>query len=234
LLEGCCERPVSAFAVHDLIQRGFGMSLLRAHNIVVSLDGYATGEGQSREAGFGHAQQAFSEWFETLRLWRGLGPDGNLGPNEAIASAWGSAIGAEIMGRNKFRPTTGPWPDDGWPGWWADDAPFHTPCFVWTHYEREPMIVGDTTFYFVGGTPAEVLDLAKKAAGDLDVRLGGGPTTINAFLAAGLVDYLHVTQIPILLGRGVRLWDGLEGLHKQDTIESVIVPSGATHLFLSR
>jgi dihydrofolate reductase len=96
------------------------------------------------------------------------------------------------------------------------------------------MITGDTTFYFVGGTPAEVLELAKKAAGDLDVRLGGGPTTINSFLAAGLVDYLHVIQVPILLGRGVRLWDGLEGLHEQYSVEAVTVPSGATHLFFAR
>jgi dihydrofolate reductase len=210
------------------------MSKLRAHNIVVSLDGFATGEGQSREAGFGSAQDEFVEWFERLRIWRGLLPDGNLGPDEAIASAWGTAIGAEIMGRNKFRPTTGPWPDDGWPGWWGEEAPFHTPCFVLTHYEREPMVVGDTTFYFVSGTPAEVLKLAQDAAGDLDVRLGGGPTTIKEFLAAGLVDYLHVIQVPIVLGRGVRLWDGLGGLHEQYAIEAVTVPSGATHLFFTR
>ena len=78
------------------------------------------------------------------------------------------------MGRNKFRPTTGPWPEDGWGGWWGEDPPFHTPCFVMTHYEREPITAGDTTYHFVSGTPAEVLQLAQKAAGDLDVRLGGG------------------------------------------------------------
>jgi dihydrofolate reductase len=210
------------------------VSKLRVHNLVVSLDGFATGEGQSRDAGFGHAQQAFGEWFGKLRIWRGLEHDGNLGPDEAIASAWGTAIGAEIMGRNKFRPTTGPWPEDGWGGWWEDDAPFHTPCFVMTHYERKPLAVGDTTFYFVSGTPAEVLDQAQKAAGELDIRLGGGPTTINEFLQADLVDYLHVVLIPIVLGRGVRLWDGLEGLHECYTLETVTVPSGATHLFFTR
>lgn len=210
------------------------MSKLRAHNIVVSLDGYATGEGQSREAGFGSAQQEFMGWFEKLRIWRGTLSDGMLGPDEAIATAWGTAIGAEIMGRNKFRPTTGPWPEDGWGGWWEEEAPFHTPCFVWTHYEREPMTVGDTTFHFVSGSPAEVLELASQAAGDLDVRLGGGPTTIKEFLAAGLVDYLHVIQVPIVLGRGVRLWDGLEGLHERYSIETVTVPSGATHVFFTR
>jgi dihydrofolate reductase len=210
------------------------VSKLRVHNLVVSLDGFATGEGQSLEAAFGHAQPAFMEWFGKLRTWRGTHTDGMIGPDEAIASAWGTGIGAEIMGRNKFRPTTGPWPADGWRGWWGEDPPFHTPCFVWTHYEREPLAVGDTTFYFVSGTPAEVLSQAQQAAGDADIRLGGGPTTINEFLRADLVDYLHVVLVPIVLGRGVRLWDGLEGLQARYRLETVTVPSGATHLFFTR
>jgi dihydrofolate reductase len=210
------------------------MSKLRVHNFTVSLDGYATGENQSLDAAFGHAHQEFMDWFGKMRMWRGTMSDAMLGPEEAIASAWGTAIGAEIMGRNKFRPTTGPWPDDGWRGWWGEEPPFHTPVFVMTHYEHESMEVGDTTFHFVSGSPGEILHLAQVAAGDLDVRLGGGPTSVNQFLAAGLVDYLHVIQIPIVLGRGVRLWDGLGGLHKQYSVESVTVPSGATHLFFTR
>ena len=210
------------------------MSVLRVHNLVVSLDGYATGEGQSLDAAFGHAHQEFMEWFGKLRIWRGPLPDGKLGADEAIASAWGTAIGAEIMGRNKFRPTEGPWPDDGWRGWWGDEPPFHTPCFVWTHYPREPMVVGETTFHFVDGTPVEVLALATEAAGGLDVRLGGGPTTINEFLAADLVDYLHVVLVPIVLGKGVPLWTGLGGLHARFDAETVSVPSGVTHVFFTR
>jgi dihydrofolate reductase len=212
------------------------MSKLRVHNFVVSLDGYASGEGQSKEAAFGHAQREFLDWFRKLRIWRGAQPDGMLGPDEAIASAWGTAIGAEIMGRNKFRPTTGPWPEDGWPGWWVggEEPPFHTPCFVMTHWEREPIRAGETTFYFVNGSPAEVLQRAQEAAGGLDVRLGGGPTTINEFLAADLVDYLHVVLVPLVLGRGVPLWNGLAGLHERYAIETVTLPSGATHLFFSR
>ena len=212
------------------------MSKLRVHNFVVSLDGYASGEGQSKEAAFGHAQREFLDWFGKLRIWRGVQPDGMLGPDEAIASAWGTAIGAEIMGRNKFRPTTGPWPDGGWPGWWVggEEPPFHTPCFVMTHWEREPIKAGETTFYFVNGSPADVLQRAQEAAGGLDVRLGGGPTTINEFLAADLVDYLHVVLVPLVLGRGVPLWNGLAGLHERYALETVTVPSGATHLFFSR
>lgn len=211
------------------------MSRLRVHNFVVSLDGYATGHGQSIRAGFGDAQKEFLSWFERLRIWRGLEPDGTLGPDEALAAPWGSGIGAEIMGRNKFRPGTGPWPDDGWKGWWGEDQPpFGTPCFVLTHYERAPITVGDTTFYFIGGEPADILERARKEAGGLDIRLGGGPTTVNEFLAADLVDYLHVVIVPIILGRGVRLWDGLHGLHERYAVESVTVPSGATHLYFSR
>ena len=210
------------------------MSKLRVHNFVVSLDGYASGEGQSKEAAFGHAQREFLDWFGKLRIWRGGQADGMLGPDEAIASAWGTAIGAEIMGRNKFRPTTGPWPEDDWRGWWGEEPPFHTPCFVMTHWEREPIQAGETTFYFVNGSPADVLQRAQEAAGGLDVRLGGGPTTINEFLAADLVDYLHVVLVPLVLGRGIPLWNGLAGLHERYAIETVTVPSGATHLFFSR
>jgi dihydrofolate reductase len=210
------------------------MSRLRVHNFVVSLDGFATGDGQSKEAGFGHAQAEFINWFHRLRLWRGIQPEDMFGPDEAIAAAWGTGIGAEIMGRNKFRPTTGPWPTEGWGGWWTEETPFHTPCFVLTHWEREPLVVGDTTFHFVNAKPAEALRLAREAAGGLDVRLGGGPSTVNQFLAADLVDYLHIILVPILLGRGVRLWDGLAGLHERYAVESVTVPSGATHLFFTR
>jgi dihydrofolate reductase len=164
----------------------------------------------------------------------GLLPDGNFGPDEAIAAAWGAGIGAEIMGRNKFRPTEGPWPGDGWRGWWGEEPPFHTPCFVMTHYPRDPIIAGDTTFYFVSGTPQEVLARARAAAGGLDVRLGGGPTTVTEFLSADLVDYLHIVVVPIVIGHGVRLWEGLEGLHDRFEVETVSVPSGASHFFFSR
>lgn len=208
--------------------------MLRVHNFVVSLDGYSTGEGQPTDAAFGHAHHVLVDWFTKIRLWRGVQPDGNFGPDEAIAAGWGTAIGAEIMGRKKFRPVTGPWPQDDWPGWWGEEPPFHTPCFVLTHWDREPLTLGGTTFHFVNASPAEALKLAREAAAGLDVRLGGGPTTINEFLAAGLVDYLHVVLVPIVLGRGVRLWDGLEGLHDRYAVETVTVPSGVTHLFFTR
>jgi dihydrofolate reductase len=202
--------------------------------MLVTLDGYATGEGQHLGAAFGHAHEQFQEWFRRMRIWRGLQPDGKYGADEAIASAWGANIGAEIMGRNKFRPTSGPWPDDGWRGWWGEEPPFHTPCFVMTHHPRPPMVVGETTFHFVSGTPREVLDHAVAAANGHDVRLGGGPTTVNEFLAAELVDYLHIIVAPIVIGRGVRLWDGLEGMQRRFDVECVASPAGLVHWFFTK
>ncbi|MBA3530025.1 MAG: dihydrofolate reductase family protein, partial [Propionibacteriaceae bacterium] len=93
---------------------------------------------------------------------------------------------------------------------------------------------GGTVFHFVDTSPHEALDLARQAAGDRDVRIGGGPTTVRDFLAAGLIDILHVVQVPILLGRGVRLWDGLEGLEERFDVEVVSSPSGVAHLTFTR
>jgi dihydrofolate reductase len=209
------------------------MSKVRVHNFVVSLDGYSSGNGLTTQAPFGDAEEEFQRWFGRIRSWRPQ-QDGKLGIDEAVAAAWGTDIGAEIMGRNKFRPTSGPWPDDGWRGWWGDEPPFHTPCFVLTNHPREPIELVGTTFHFVSGTPAEVLALARQAAGGLDVRIGGGPTTVNEFLAADLVDYLHIVVVPVVLGGGVRLWDGLGGLHRRFHVESVTLPSGATHVVFTR
>jgi dihydrofolate reductase len=214
------------------------MSRLRVHNFVVTLDGYASGEDQSPQVAFGNAQAEFLPWFEKANIFRPAEESGaaSAAPsvNESIAAAWSRGIGADIMGRNMYRPTSGPWPQDGWRGWWGEEPPFGTPCFVLTHWDHEPLSVGRTTFHFVSGTPAEVLQRAKQAANGLDVRLGGGPTTVNEFLGAGLVDYLHVIQIPIVLGRGVRLWDGLESLHKRYAVESATMPNGTTHHFFTK
>ncbi len=115
------------------------------------------------------------------------------------------------------------------------NPPFHTPVFVLTRHPRPPVeMEGGTTFHFLDAPPAEALEAAREAAGGLDVRIGGGPTVVRDFLAAGLVDHLHVVVVPILLGRGVRLWDGLEGLEKDYAVETAPSPSGVTHLTLTR
>jgi dihydrofolate reductase len=213
------------------------MSLVRVHNFSISLDGFGTGEGQSLDAPFGHAGGKLMEWFMATRAFRGMhgGTGGGTGVDDSLASDWASGIGAEIMGRNKFGPQRGPWADDGWKGWWGDDPVFHTPVFVLTHHPRPSIeMKGGTTFHFIDATPAAALEMARDAAGGLDVRIGGGPSTVRQFLAADLVDHLHLAVVPIILGRGERLWDGLEGLEERFDVEAVNSPSGVTHLLLSR
>jgi dihydrofolate reductase len=207
------------------------------HNFAVSLDGFGTGEGQSLDAPFGHAGGRLLDWFFQTRTFREMHgePGGGTGVDEAVASTWGPGIGAEIMGRNKFGPQRGPWGDHEWTGWWGQNPPFHTPVFVLTHHLRPSIeMEGGTTFHFIDATPEEALRQAREAAGGLDVRIGGGPTTIREFLAADLIDHLHVVIAPIVLGRGERLWDGLAGLEERFDVQSVTTPSGVTHVTFTR
>ena len=209
------------------------MSSVRVHNLAVSLDGFATGEGQTLERPFGHAEGRLLEWFFGTRTFHQMHgePGGSTGVDDALASNWGPGVGAEIMGRNKFGPQRGPWEDEEWKGWWGDDPVFHTPVFVLTHYPRPALqMKGGTTFHFIDANPAEALQIAKEAADGLDVRIGGGPSTVRQFLAADLIDRLHVVIVPIVLGRGERLWDGLEGVEERFTVEAVTAPSGVTHV----
>ena len=204
------------------------MSLTRVHNLAISLDGFATGEPQSADAPFGHAGERLHEWMFATRFWGKT--TGSVGADNAFAERHEHGIGAEIMGANKFGPPG--WQDDpDWKGWWGANPPFHSPTFVLTHRPRPPIeMEGGTTFHFLEASPADALQVAREAAGDLDVRIGGGPTVVREFAAAGLVDFMHLVQVPIVLGRGVRVWDGLEALENGYDIEAVSTPSGVTHM----
>jgi dihydrofolate reductase len=217
------------------------VSLVRVHNFTISLDGFGAGEGQRLDAPFGHAGHRLMEWFFGTRTFRAMTgePGGSLGVDESFASNWGPGIGAEIMGRNKFSASRGPWSaigtDDEWRGWWGDNPPFHTPVFVLTHHPRPSIEMdGGTTFHFIDASPAEALAAAREAAGGGDVRIGGGVATVREFLAADLIDHMHVVISPIVLGRGERLWDDLEGLESRFAVEAVASPSGVTHLTFAR
>lgn len=207
------------------------MSQTRVHNFSISLDGFATGEPQSADAPFGHAGQRLHTWMMATRYWS---PDGTDGIDNAFAQRHGPGIGAEIMGAHKFGPPG--WQDDpDWTGWWGDNPPFHTTTFVLTHRPHPPIeLDGGTTFHFLEASPAEALAIAREAADGLDVRIGGGPSMLRDFLAADLIDHLHLVVVPIVLGRGVRLWDGLEGIESRFEVESVSSPSGVTHLTFTR
>lgn len=214
------------------------MSLVRVHNFSVSLDGFGTGEGQGLEAPFGHAGRRLMEWaFPTRTFTQMMHGDGagSNGIDEAFASRWAAGIGVEIMGRNKFGPQRGPWGDEEWRGWWGENPPFHTPVVVLTHHPRPPRILeGGNSFHFVDAEPTGALEQARALAGGLDVRIGGGATTVRQFLEADLIDQMHIVLVPILLGRGERLWDRLEGLEQRFTIEAAPSPSGVIHLTFAR
>jgi len=202
---------------------------VRVTNFAISLDGYGAGEPQSLEAPFGHAGMKLHEW--RFATWQPGAPNGL---DALFGRQYDVGFGAEIMGANKFGPPG--WQDDpAWRGWWGEDPPFHTPAYVLTHRPRPSMeMEGGTTFHFLDASPAEALAVAREAAGDLDVRIGGGASTVNAYVAAGLVDHLHLAVVPVVLGRGTSLWQGLEALEETFHIEAVTSPSGVTHLSLTR
>jgi len=212
------------------------VSLARVQFFSVSLDGFGTGEGLSREKPFGHAGERLHQWMFATRWWheRQGEPGGSGGIDDALLRLHEPGVGAEIMGSGKFGPPG--WRDDPeWKGWWGPNPPFHTPTFVMTHHPRPPMqMEGGTTFHFLDASPSEALVTARQAAGGQDVRIGGGATTIREFLTAGLIDQMHVVVVPIVLGRGVRLWDAQEGLESSFDIEAVSSPSGVTHLTFTR
>ncbi len=207
------------------------MSRVRVHNFAVSLDGFGTGAGQSADAHFGHAGDRLHQWMFATQWWEA---GGSGGVDDVFVRQHDPGIGAEIMGAGKWGHPG--WRDDpDWKGAWGDNPPFHTPVFVLTHHARPSIeMEGGTTFHFLDAAPADALARARDAAAGLDVRIGGGPTVVRDFLAARLVDLAHIVVVPILLGRGVRLWDGLEGIEDDYRIEATSAPSGVTHLTFTR
>ena len=180
------------------------MSELRVHNFSVSLDGYGAGPAQDVRNPLGIGGERLHEWI--------FAPDDERTPADDRMRARGTqGIGATIMGRNMFGPVRGGW-DDGapWLGWWGEDPPFHHDVFVLTHHARQPVaMAGGTTFHFVTDGIEAALDRAREAAGGQHVRLGGGVATVQQYLRAGLLDELHLAVVPILLGSGERLFEGL-------------------------
>lgn len=210
------------------------MAKTRVHNFFVSLDGYSAGTSITHDAPIGGAERLFAGF--DGRVIHGLGAiDDPITVDRALTSTWGQGIGAEIMGRGKFGPQTGAWTDDEWRGWWGDEPPFRTPVLVLTHHPRDPLHFGNgTSFHFVDATPDDALEQALAFADGQAVRIGGGPSTVRQFLAADLVDFMHLVTVPITLGVGVSMWEGLAEVQDRFTIESVTTASGHTHQFWNR
>jgi dihydrofolate reductase len=193
------------------------MTTVVVRNFSVSLDGFGAGPEQSIEAPIGVNGSRLHEWIWPTRFGRAmLGEEGGEdGIDNSFLAQGDENVGATIMGRNMFGPVRGAWSGDSWKGWWGDNPPYHHPVFVLTHHPRASFAMeGGTTFHFVTSGIEEALRQATEAAGDQDVRIGGGAATVQQYLHAGLVDNVHLVIVPVILGRGERTfdasWDGYE------------------------
>jgi dihydrofolate reductase len=206
------------------------MSKVRVH-ITVSADGYVAGPNPSEEDPLGEGGGSLHDWAFALRAFRephGM-EGGELNASTPVAEEALANVGAEIMGRGKFGGGPGPWGDVPWSGWWGEDPPFHMPVFVLTHHERDPLTLSDTTFTFVTDGIESALEQARAAAAGKDVTIGGGADVINQYLAAGLVDELELHIVPLLLGGGARLFEGVGPDVALEQVRAVEAP-GVTHL----
>ena len=199
-------------------------------NITMSIDGYVAGPNQSPEQPLGVGGEELHGWLVSLKAFRELhgGEGGEVNESTPFAEEILGGAGATIMGRNMFGGGPGPW-DESWRGWWGDDPPYHHPTFVLTHHSREPLeMEGGTTFYFVTDGIESALEQARTAAGGKEVSLGGGASVAQQYLAAGLLDELVLSVVPIVLGGGARLLDNV-GDVKLEQVEAVAAP-GVTHI----
>ena len=204
----------------------------------VSLDGFAAGPDQSLENPLGTTGPEIMEWFfptQTFKTMHGGGGVGETGIDNDFAAASMERKGAWILGRNMFGPIRGPWLDNEWKGWWGDEPTYHVPTFVLTHHAREPEVMkGGTTFHFVTDGIHSALEQAKVAAGDLDVRIGGGAETVRQYLEARLIDELHLAFRPVILGKGEPLFTGLNLRELGYKVDRSVNGERAMHLFVSK
>lgn len=212
------------------------MSKLRVQSFGVSLDGFGAGTDQSLDNPLGVRGPELMGWFFPTRVFRAMQgmEGGENGIDNKVAEEGIANIGAWILGRNMFGPVRGPWPDDSWRGWWGEEPPYHTKVFVLTHHAREPLEMKGTTFYFVTDGIRSALEQARDAAGDKDVRLGGGVATIRQYLKEGLVDEMRLAMGPVLLGKGENLFRDLDLSALGYACESVVTGERATHLFIRK
>lgn len=217
------------------------MSKLRVNAFGISVDGYGAGPDQALDAPMGVGGMALHQWVFGTKTFQNLhiavsvtGEEAARGGVDDDFAARGfSNIGAWIMGRHMFGPSRGAWPDDGWKGWWGSNPPYHVPVFVLTHHARASLTMeGGTTFHFVTDGIHAALDRAKEAARGKDVRVGGGVATIRQYLAAGLIDEMHLAIAPALLGRGEHLLAGIDTVSLGYKCTEHVASERATHVVL--
>ena len=203
----------------------------------MALDGFGAGLHQDLENPLGVRGPEIMEWFFPTRVWREMhGQEGGeTGVDNEMAERSMSGLGAWILGRNMFGPVRGPWPDESWRGWWGEEPPYHTPAFVLTHHARAPLaMAGNTEFRFVTNGIGSALEQARAAAGDRDIRVGGGVSTIRQFLSARLIDEIFLAVRPVLLGEGEALFHGLDLRGLGYECDRFVAGERAAHYFLRK
>jgi len=213
------------------------MSKVRVANFSVSIDGFGAGLAQDVEHPLGENGMELHEWFLATRTFRKMhgGDGGATGIDDDAAARGLSGVGAWILGRNMFGPVRGPWPDESWRGWWGEDPPFKGPVFVLTHHARPPLeMQGGTTFTFVTDGIREALDRARDAARGKDVQVGGGVSTIRAYLRERLIDEVRLAIAPVLLGKGEALFEGMNWRALGYRLNECVAGEKATHVTLTK
>ena len=216
------------------------MSRLRVAGFSISIDGFGAGPDQALANPMGVGGMALHQWVLGTRTFQqmvlgGAGDTGRADGDDAFAARGFQNLGAWILGRNMFGPVRGPWKEDDWKGWWGANPPYHVPVFVLTHHARPPLAMeGGTTFHFVTDGIHAALQRAREAAGGRDIRLGGGPDTVRQYLAAGLVDELHLAISPVLLGRGEPLLAGIDLVALGYRCTEQVATERALHVVLAR
>lgn len=210
---------------------------VRVNGFAVSADGFGAGPDQGLDRPLGRGGEGLHRWFFPTRTCRAN--FGQTGGETGIDDDFGrrgmEGLGAWILGRNMFGPIRGAWPDDAWKGWWGDEPPYHTPVFVLTHHARDTLVMaGGTVFHFETGGIEAALERARSAAGDRDIRIGGGAATIRQYLRAGLIDEMHVAISPVLLGGGEPFWEGLDLPALGYEVVENTAGERATHLVIGR
>ena len=213
------------------------MGRVRVAAFSLSLDGFGAGPEQSLDNPLGKQGGELHTWFMGTKTFKAMiGQEGGSdGVDEDFARRSMEGFGAFILGRNMFGPVRGEWPDDTWKGWWGDNPPYHAPTFILTHHSRDPIVMeGGTTFHFVTDGIHAALEQAREVASDLDIKIGGGVSTVRQYLQAGLVDELHLAISPVVLGRGEAMFERLDlpalGYRVIETVPTDL----ATHVVLGR
>ncbi|MES2057010.1 MAG: dihydrofolate reductase family protein [Pseudomonadota bacterium] len=213
------------------------MTKVRVAGYSVSVDGFGAGPDQDLDNPLGVRGKELHEWAFGTRTFRTMFGEegGSTGIDEGYAARAMHGMGAWILGRNMFGPVRGAWPNEDWKGWWGDTPPYHCPVFVLTHHARAPIEMnGGTVFHFVTGGTGEALARAREAAGDRDIRIGGGPATIRQYLKAGAIDELHYAVAPVVLGRGEAMFAGIDLPALGYKVTEQVQGENAMHIVLTK